>query len=128
MLRLEYRRARKLVSPVAELDLVEVRVDLFDLQTICPRKNEPLLGALEVILDVTLAAHVSTHLVLRRLLVHVVVLNALRCLVRADALDERRAADSQRHVLSIVAVDAGDWMLYELHSFAVRHRVDLLEA
>ena len=92
MLRLERGRAGLRVGPVLECTLVVVGHDLLDLEPLRPRIDEPLLRALEVVLDVALAADVGAHLLARRLLVDVVVLHALRRLERADAFDERRAA------------------------------------
>ena len=96
MLCLERGGAGILVGPVTEADLVVVGGDLLDLEALRPRIDEALLGALEVVLDVALAAHVGAHFGGRGLLVHVVVLHALRSLVGAHAFDERRAGDSQR--------------------------------
>src|SRR6476646_3009094 len=108
MLCLERGGARILVGPVTEADLVVVSGDLLDLETLRPRIDEALLGTLEVVLNVALAAHVGAHFAGGGLLVHVVVLHALRCLVGTHALDERRSGDSQRERRAIVAVDAGD--------------------
>src|SRR6185436_3583255 len=83
MLRLERGRAGVLVSPVAEADLVVVGDDLLDLEALGPGIDETLPGALEVVLDVALAAYVGAHLRGRCLLIHVVVLDAQRGLVGA---------------------------------------------
>ena len=128
MLCLERGSAGVLVGPVAEADLVVVGGDLLDLEALRPGIDEALLRTLEVVLDVALAAHVGAHFGGRGLLVHVVVLHALRSLVGAHALDERRAGDSQCERRAIVAVDAGDRMAHELCRLRVGHCVDLLEA
>ena len=108
--------------------LVVVRLDLFDLEPLGPRIDEPLLRALEVILDVALAADVGAHLLARRLRVDVVILHALRGLERADAFDKPGARDAQLHGARIVAVDAGHRMGDQLARFEVRHLVHLLKA
>ena len=78
VLRLEHGRAGVGVSPVLELRFVVVGQDVLDLQPLGPRIDQPLLRSLEIIFDVALAADVGAHLLARRLLVDVVVLNALR--------------------------------------------------
>ena len=128
MLCLQRGSAGVLVGPVPEADLVVVGDDLLDLEALGPGIDETLPGALEVVLDVALAAYVGAHFRGRGLLVHVVVLDAQRSLVDAHAFDERRAGDSQCERLAVVAVDAGDGMAHQLRRLLVRHRVDLVEA
>ena len=77
MLRFEHRSARVGVGPVFELRLVVVSLNLFDLESFGPRIDKPLFRPLEIIFDVTLAADISAHLLPRRLLVDIIVLNPL---------------------------------------------------
>ena len=77
MLCFEHGGARVGVRPVFELGLVVVSLNLFDLQPFRPRIDEPLFRALEIIFDVALAADIGAHLLTRRLLVDIVVLQAL---------------------------------------------------
>ena len=90
MLRFEHGGAGIGVRPVFELRLVVVSLDLLDLEPFSPWIDKPLLRSLEIIFDVALAADVGAHLLPRRLLVDIVVLDALRGLERADAFDESR--------------------------------------
>ena len=73
VLGLEHRRAGLGVRPVLEAVLLVVGEDLVGLQALVPRIGETLLGALEVVLDVALAADVGAHLLARRHRVDVVV-------------------------------------------------------
>ena len=84
MLRFEHWRAGFGVGPVFELHLVVVSQNVIDLEPLGPRIDQPLLRPLEVIFDVALTADESAHLLARRLLVDVVVLNALRGFERAQ--------------------------------------------
>jgi hypothetical protein len=123
VLRLEHRRLGLLVHPVLEADLVVVGEDPVRLQALVPREGEPLLGALEIVLDVALPADVRAHLLARGHLVHLVVRSAGRRLDLGDPLHERRAGDPQRHGLRVVAVDAGDRMRHFLARVEVAHVV-----
>ena len=128
MLRFEHGGAGVGVGPVFELRFVVVSLDLFDLEPLGPRIDEPLFRSFEVIFDVALAADVGAHLLARRLLVDIVVLHALRGLERADAFDETGAGDAQLHGARIVTVDAGHRMRDQLARFEERHLIKLLEA
>ena len=109
-------------------DLAVVLVDLVHLQALGPRIGEPLLRALEVVLDVTLAADEAAHLLPGRHRVHVVVLHALARLQGADAFDETRPGHAQRHRVRRVTVDARDRMREVLARLGIRHLVVVLEA
>ena len=109
-------------------DLVVVLVDLVHLQALGPRIGEPLLRALEVVLDVALAADEAAHLLPGGHRVHVVVLHALARFQGADALEEARPGDAQRHRVRGVAIDARDGMREGLARLGIRHLVVVLEA
>jgi len=111
-----------------EAGLVVVGLDLLDLDPLRPRIDEPLLGSLEVVLDVALAADEGAHLLPGGHRVRVVVRDPLRGLERPDPLEEGGAGDAQLHRLRVVTVDAGDRMLEVLPGLAVRHLVEPLEA
>ena len=102
-------------------DLVVVGEDPVRLQPLVPGEGEPLLGALEVVLDVALAADVCAHLLAGGHLVDVVVRHAVGGLHLGDGLHERRPGDPQRHGLRVVAVDAGDRVLHGLANLGIGH-------
>ena len=98
------------VQSVKPTSRVQVLVDLVHLQTLGPRIGEPLFRALEVVLDVTLAADEAAHLLPGRRRVHVVVLHALARLQRANTFDETRPGHAQRHRVRGMTIDARDGM------------------
>ena len=59
VLGLEHRGAALGVGPVPEASLVVVGQDLIGLEPVGPRIGQPLLGPLEVVLDVALPADVA---------------------------------------------------------------------
>ncbi len=128
MLRLERRRAGFGVRPVLEAVLFVVSQDLVGLQPLVPRIGEPLLGSLEVVLDVALAADVGAHLLACRVAIDVVVLDPLRGLHLLDPFEEARPRHAQLHRVGRVAIDARHRMLDERSSFLVPYLVHRLEA
>ena len=67
-------RARVGMRPLVDLLLVFDGDDVFDLDAFCPREGQALVGRLEVVRDVALAADVGAHFLARRHGVDVVVL------------------------------------------------------
>ena len=116
MLRLQGVRARFLVDPILEADLVVVGERVVHMQSFGPREREPLLVTLEVILHMALAANVRPHLLRACILVRIEVLYAQRCFIRSDAFNKCRPRHPEGHALRIVAVDAGHRMLHKLAS------------
>src|SRR5688500_14042675 len=98
------------VLPILELRFVIERQDVFDAEAFRPRINETFLWPAKVIFVVTLAADKRAHLLARRLLVNVVILNALRSFVSAHAFNERGPRDAQLHRLRVMTIDTRDWM------------------
>jgi hypothetical protein len=127
VLRLQHRRAGIRVRPVLEAGLLIVGHDVLNLQTLRPGVREALLRALEVVLDVALPADERAHLLPRRLRIHVVVLQALGRLERANSLHEARPRDPELHRLRVVAIDAGDRVRHELARLHVRRPVHQVE-
>ena len=99
MLRLERLRPGFGVGPVGEAHFFVVVVDVLDLESLVPWIGQALLGSLEVVLDVTLAADERPHLLPGRHGVDVVVRNALRGLEGFDAFEEARSGDAELHGL-----------------------------
>ena len=128
MLGLECRRSGLGVRPVGEARLAVVLVDLLRLQALGPRIRQPLLRALEVVLDVTLPADEAAHLLPGRHRVHVVVLHALAGLQGPDTFDETRPGHAQRHRIGCMTIDARDRMREGLARLGIRHLVVVLEA
>src|SRR5262249_41789540 len=101
-----------------------------------PGVRDDLALALEVVLDVALAAHERAHLLPRRIAIGIIVRDALMGLERLDAGDEPGARHAGRHRFRIVAIEAGDGMLdeklplvvLEIPGLAVRHPGNLLES
>jgi hypothetical protein len=54
---LEHWRAGIRVRPILEILLVVISQDIIHRETLCPRVDEPFFRTLEVIFDMTLAAH-----------------------------------------------------------------------
>src|SRR5690606_22614553 len=79
-------------------------------------------------LVVALPADERPHLLVRRVAVDVVILDALRRLQRAHPFHERGPRHAERHRLRVVAVDARDGVLDERPGLGVRHGVYLLES
>ena len=77
------------------------------LESLVPGEDQVFLLLAEVILDVALCTNVASHLLTRRHLVHVIILDTLFRFERFDALDESGPGDSQSHRFGIVAVDTG---------------------
>ena len=102
-------------------------MDFLDLQALGPGVGQPLFRALEVVINVALAADEGAHLRARGIAVDVVVLHALRRLERPHALDERGPGDAQSMVL-------GSWQSMQATGCVtslpprVGHLVHLLEA
>ena len=94
-----------------------------------PRIGEPLLGALEVVLDVALAADERAHLLAGRHRVDVVVL-AMPWRAFSARMPSMKPGRVTRSciVCGVVAVDARDRMRHELARLGVRHLVHRLEA
>src|SRR5215467_6266228 len=136
MLGLQELRPRLRVDPVREALLVVVRLDLRDAHAVGPRVGDNLALSLEVVLDVTLAAHERAHLLSRSVTIRVEVRRALVSLESLDPRDEAGARDTRRHGLGVMAVETGHGMLDEdlpllvLHGsrLGVGHARDQLEA
>ena len=77
MLRLQHRRTALGVRPVVVRVLGVIGEDIVRLQSLRPRVDEAFLGALEVILDMALAADEGAHLLTAGVAVHVVVRHSL---------------------------------------------------
>ena len=65
---------------------------------------------------------------MRRLFIDVIVLDALRRFERLYALDKRRFGDAQRQCLCVVAIDATNRVVHQLHRVRIGQLVDLLES
>lgn len=101
---LKFRMTRfdELGAGVGERPLVDFLLildgdDVFHLDALGPGEGEALVGRLEILGDVALAADIRAHFLAGGLRVHVVVRDALRRLQRADAFDEGGARDTQLH-------------------------------
>src|SRR5438477_12279311 len=99
------------MGPILELDCVVVCEDIFDLQSIRPGINQPLLRSLEVILHMTLAADEAAHLLSRSIAVHIVVLDTCAGLKCPHSFDETGPCYAKPHRLCIMAINAGQRMV-----------------
>jgi len=63
VLRFEHGGAGVGVGPVFELRFIVVSLDLFDLEPLGPRIDQPLLGSLEVILDMAIGIKMRSEFI-----------------------------------------------------------------
>jgi len=149
VLRLQGRRPGPGVGPVGEAGtvgvgvIVVVALDLLDLQSVPPGKEEGGLGT-AVVLDMALAADERAHFLPRGVAIGVVGGLAIPLppgLDRremgqgvvaggqeGDPADQARLGDAQLHRLGVMAVDAGHRVRDELRGLVIRHLADRLEA